>query len=162
MKMTSGCKRLAGAVEVLDEFDDAALVVEFVVVAGLLVFEEDVHAAVEEGELLQAAIQNVVAELGGLEDLRIGFEGGFGAGFGGGADAADGALRDATFVFLLPDVAIAGDFDFAPFGEEVHDGDADAVQPAGGLVGAFFELAAEFEDGHHAFERGDFAIHFLG
>jgi hypothetical protein len=60
------------------------------------------------------------------------------------------------------DLAIAADFDFAPFGEEVDHRDADAVEAAGGLVGAFFELAAEFEDGHHAFERGHVAAGFFG
>ena len=58
-------------------------------------------------------------------------------------------------------MAIAGDFDFAPFGEEVHDRDADAVQTAGGLVRPLFEFAAEFEHRHHAFQRGDVAAHFL-
>ena len=68
----------------------------------------------------------------------------------------------AAFVFLVIDLAIAADFDLAPFGEEVDDRDADAVQTAGSLVGAFFELAAEFEDGHHAFERGHIAAGFFG
>ena len=95
------------------------------------------------------------------EDLRIGLEGGLRAAFGRRADAADFARGDAALVFLMVDVAVAADFDFAPFAEEVDDRDADAVQTAGGLVGAFFELAAEFEDGHHAFERGDFAVHLL-
>ena len=95
------------------------------------------------------------------EDLRIGLERGFGAALGGVADAADVGLGNAAFVLLLVDLAIAADFDLAPFGEEVDDGDADAVQAAGGLVGAFVELAAEFEDGHHAFERGDIAADFF-
>ena len=80
----------------------------------------------------------------------------------GVADAADVGLGDAAFVFLLVDVAVAADFDLAPFGEEVDHRDADAVQAAGGLVGAFFELAAELEDGHHAFERGHVAADFFG
>ena len=78
------------------------------------------------------------------------------------ADAADVGLGDAALVLLVVDVAVAADFDLAPFGEEVHDGDADAVQAAGGLVGAFLELAAELEHGHHAFERGDVAADFFG
>ena len=44
-------------------------------------------------------------------------------------------MRHAALVFLLVDVAVAADLDLAPFGEEVDDGDADAVQTAGGLVG---------------------------
>ena len=51
---------LAGAIEVLDEFDDAALVVKFVMVAGLIVFRKDPHAAIQERQFLQATEQNVV------------------------------------------------------------------------------------------------------
>ena len=47
----------------------------------------------------------------------------------------DGALRHAALEFLLIDLAVAADFDLAPFGEEVDGLDADAVQAAGGLVG---------------------------
>ena len=72
------------------------------------------------------------------------------------------AVGHAALVFLLVDVAVAADFDLAPLGEEVDDGDADAVQAAGGLVGALLELAAELEHGHHAFERGDVAAGFFG
>ena len=72
------------------------------------------------------------------------------------------AWRRGTFVLLVEHLAIAADFDFAPFGKEVDDGAADTVQAAGGLVRAFFELAAEFEDGHHAFQRGHIAAGFFG
>ena len=98
---------------------------------------------------------DVVVELEVAEDLGVGLEGGLGAGAVGLAHAAHRAGRHAAFVFLLIDVAVAADFDLAPFGEEVHDLDADAVQAAGGLVGLLVELAAELELGHHAFERGD-------
>ena len=37
------------------------------------------RAAIEEGELLQTLVENVVGELGGLKDLGIGLERGFGA-----------------------------------------------------------------------------------
>ena len=66
------------------------------------------------------------------------------------ADAADFGRGHAALVLLLIDVAVAADFDLAPFGEEVDDRDADAVQAAGGLIGALVELAAELEHGHHA------------
>ena len=117
--------------------------------------KDDLHAAVQERQLLQAAVQHVVDELGGREDLRVGLEGGLRADLVGGADAADVAGRHAALVFLLIDVPVAADFDLAPFGEEVHDRDADAVQTAGGLIGALVELAAELEHGHHALQRGD-------
>ena len=157
-----GVDRLAGAVEVLDVFAEAVVVLERFLFAGAVVGDGDAHALVEEGELLHALLQRGVDELGGREDLRIGLEGGLGAALGGVADAADVGLGDAALVFLVVDVAVAADFDLAPFGEEVDDGDADAVQAAGGLVGALFELAAELEDGHHAFERGDVAADFFG
>ena len=48
-----GVGRLAGPVQMLDELDDAALVVEGLAVAGALVVEDDLHAAIEEGQFLQ-------------------------------------------------------------------------------------------------------------
>ncbi len=60
----------------------------------------------------------------------------------------------AALVFLLVDVSLAADFHFAPFGKKIDHGDAHAVQAAGGLIGALFELAAEFQHGHHALQGG--------
>ena len=57
---------------------------------------------------------------------------------------------------------LAGDLDLAPFGKKVDHGDAHAVETAGGLVRTLLKLAAELEHRHHAFERGDLAIHLLG
>ena len=65
------------------------------------------------------------------------------------------ADRHAALVFLLVDVALAADFDLAPFGEEVDHGHAHAVQAAGGLVGPLVEFAAELQHGHHALQRGE-------
>ncbi len=157
-----GVDRLAGAVEVLDVLPQAVVVLVRFVVAGAVVGDGDSHALVEERQLLHALLQRGVDELGGREDLRIGLEGGLRAALGGVADAADVGLGDAALVFLVVDVAVAADFHLAPFGEEVHDGDADAVQAAGGLVGALLELAAELEHGHHAFERGHIAADLFG
>ena len=147
--------RLAGAVEMLDELDDAALVVERFAVAGAIVAEDDFHAAVEEGQLLQAAVEDVVLEVGVGEDQRIGLEGGLGAHLVGASDAADLGHGHAPLVFLLEDVSLAADFDLAPLGEEVDHGDAHAVQAAGGLIGPLLELPAELQHGHHALERGE-------
>ena len=158
-----GVDRLAGAVQVLDELEEAAFVVERFVFAGAVVGEGDADAVVQEGQLLQALVERGVDELRGLEDLRVGLEGGLGAALGRcGRRGGRRLVGDAALVFLLVDVAVAADFDLAPFGEEVDDRDADAVQAAGGLVGAFVELAAELEHGHHAFERGDVAAGFFG
>jgi hypothetical protein len=66
-------------VQVLDERDDAAFVVELVALAVALVVERDRDAAVQERELAQPLRERVEAELGGLEDLRVGLERDLGA-----------------------------------------------------------------------------------
>ncbi len=146
---------LAGAIQMFDELDQPALVLKRFALAGALVGEDDFDAAVQEGEFLQAAVERVVVELAVAEDLRVGLERGAGAGAIRFADLADLAGRHAAFVFLLIEMAVAADFDFAPFAEKVDDLHADAVQAARGFVGLLVELAAELEPGHHAFERGD-------
>ena len=57
-------------VQVLDERDDAALVLELVRLAVALVVDRDDDAAVQERQLAQALRQRVEAVLGRLEDLR--------------------------------------------------------------------------------------------
>jgi len=59
---------------VLDERDDAAFVVERVVLAVALVFEGDVNATVEECEFAQALREDVEAVDRRLEDLLVGLE----------------------------------------------------------------------------------------
>ena len=77
------------------------------------------------------------------------------------ADAFDRPGRHAPFVFLLVDVAVAADLDFAPLRQEVDHGHAHAVQAAGGLVRALFELAAEFEHASSRLRAWKLAAHFL-
>ena len=149
-----GMGRFAGAVEVLHEIQDAPLVLEALALAGAAVAEDDLDAAVEEGQLLQAAEEDVVRELGVGEDRGVRLEGGLGAHLVGAADAADLAHRDAPLVLLLVDVPAAAGFHLAPLGEEVDHGHAHPVQSAGGLIGALGELAAELEHGHHALQGG--------
>ena len=61
-------------VQVRDERDDAAFVVELVALAVALVVERDDDAAVEEGELAQPLGQRVEAEVGRLEDRGVRLE----------------------------------------------------------------------------------------
>ena len=61
-------------VQVLDELDDAALVEEGVGALVALVLDDDLEAAVEEGQLPQPVRERVEGERGLLEDLRIGLE----------------------------------------------------------------------------------------
>ena len=141
-------------VQVADELDHAVAVLERLAVAGPRVLEDDLHAAVQEGQLLQPLVEDVVVELQVAEDLVVGLEGGLRAGAVGDADARDRAGRLAALVLLLVDVPAAADLDLAPVGEEIDGLHADAVQAAGGLVRLVVELAAVLEHRHHAFQGG--------
>ena len=154
--------RFADAVQVLDELDDAAFVLECVAVAGTLILEDDSHALIQESQFLQAAVERVVVELGGLEDLRVGLEGGLGADFVRAADASQLVCRHAARVFLLINVPIAAHFNNTPFGKKIHHRNPNAVQPAGGLIDPLVKLAAELKDRHHAFDRGYVTAEFFG
>ena len=61
-------------VQVLDERDDAAFVLELVALAVALVVDRDEDAAVQERELAQALRERVEAVFRRLEDLRVGLE----------------------------------------------------------------------------------------
>ena len=89
-------------------------------------------------------------------DLRAGL-----ARFAGGFELRRG---DALLVGLLPDFAVAPDFQIEPVGERVHDGNADAVQAAGNFVGVAIEFSAGVQHGHHDFGGGLFfrGVHVHG
>ena len=99
--------RLA-AVEVLDEFGDAAGVQELVRLLGIdaLVGQGDLEALVQERQLAQALGQGVVVEHRRLHDGGVGLEGDAGAGLAAGlAGLGQRRLGNAAGVFLLPGVA---------------------------------------------------------
>ena len=134
-------------VQVLDERDDAAVVVEAMALAGFaLIVERDRDAGVQERELAQAAGERVEAELDELEDLRIGLERDLGAAALGGAGDGQVGQRLAALVALLVRVVVAPDFQIEPLRQRVDDRHADAVQAARHLVGAVVELAAGVQD----------------
>ena len=60
-------KRLAGPIQVFDEFDNPAFVVELFAFVVALIAEIDPHAAVQERQFLQPFVERVVDEVGGLE-----------------------------------------------------------------------------------------------
>ena len=157
-----GMDRIAGAVEPLHEFDDAAVVAERLGLAAGGIVKADFHAGIEKGEFLQAAREHIPGEFRGGENLGIGLERGFGADAGGGADFAHRSGRLAALVFLLPNMAVAGNLHLAPFREKIHHRHTDAMEAAGGLVGPLLKLATKFQHRHHALERGNIAIHLLG
>ena len=120
-----------------------------------LVVDRDADAAVQERELAQPLREDVEAELGGLEDQRVGLEGDLRAALLGLADLGERRLGLAALVALRVDLAVAPDLDLEHLGERVHDRDADAVQAARDLVGALVELAAGVELGQHDLGGGD-------
>src|SRR6266511_3130032 len=145
-------------VQVLDEFGDAALVNELVLLLGVGAFVDDgdPDPLVEERLLAQPFGEFIEAEIGGREDFGVGFERNLGSGLGRLA----GLLQIGGFyplpVLLLVDPAVAADLYAQPLGEEVDDRRADAVQPAGDLVGVAIEFGARVQVGHDEFGGGTF------
>ena len=135
-----------------------------VFLSGALVFERDFQALVQEGQFAQALRKRVVAVDDRVEDRRIGVKGDLRAGFFRFAGSFQLRSGDALFVGLLPDFALAPDFEIEPVGKRVDDRDADAVQAAGNFVGVAIEFSARVQDGHHDFGGGLFfgGVHVHG
>ena len=146
-------QRLLVAVQVLDERDDPALVLEAVLLAVALVVERDQDPAVQERQLAQALRERVEAEGRRLEDLRVGLEGDLRPALVGHPGLLEAGLRDAARVGLAVDLVVAPDLHLEQLRERVHDRDADAVQASRDLVGALVELAAGVELGEHDLGR---------
>src|SRR4051794_10655590 len=146
-------------VQILHERDDAAFVAELVMLLRAVVVNLDVHAGVEERQLAQALRERVVVHLGDGEDRRIRFEHDARAAFRRFLAALDRRDRNAALVSLTPDVAVAMDLELEPFGQEVDDRNADAVQTARHFVRVVVELTAGMELGHDDFGGG--AIFFF-
>ena len=118
-----------------------------------LVGEVDRQRPVEERVLLEAAVDRLEVELGGLEDLRVGPELHGRTGRGGRLALLQRAGLGGGVV-LPPDEAGLVDLDVHPDGERVHDRDADAVQATGDLVGRALELAAGVQDRQRDLDAG--------
>ena len=142
------------AIEILDEGDDTAFVVKFVLAARELVLQIDAHPAVEEGELPEALGQEVVAEVDLGKNLGIGEKGHLGAPALGLAGDGQGRRGLTPLVALVIDLAVPADLHLQVGGQGVDHRDADAVEAAGDLVGAGIELAAGVEAGHDHLDRG--------
>ena len=121
-----------------------------------LVGQLDADARVEERQLAQPLGQDLVLEFArGQEDLRVGLEGDLGAGLLGVADHRHLLDRLALRKAHLVDLAAAPHLGLEPFGDGVDAFCADAVQPAGHLVGALAELSAGMEVGQDELQRGN-------
>ena len=151
-------QRILGGVQVLDEIDEAALVLvrDLLLPLGTLVLELDDQALVEEGHGLEAFEHGAGDELDafGLEDRRVGPErdrrAGRAAALGRLTDDLHLVLRCATVgVDLLVALAVAIDLDQQLGRQRVDDGHADTVQTARHLVPVATELAAGVQHGQH-------------
>jgi len=142
---------LLRAVHEADEVLDAALGVELGPLLTLaLVDEDDSQPPRQERRLLQALGQHGARPLKLIEDLGVGQEGDRRAGLvtrdAHGLQVAD---WHAARELLAPDLAVALDFAYQPFGQRVHHRDAHPVQAARDLVAAAAELAAGMELRQH-------------
>ena len=134
-----GKQRRLGAVEIFDERGDAALVIKLMLDPLLVarVGEDQPHARVEERELAEAVLELLEVEFDDLEGLGAGQEGDAGALLALGRRADDLQRRLGIAVAEAHEMllAVAPDGEVEPFRERVDDADADAVEPAGHLVG---------------------------
>ena len=129
--------RVTGRIEVLDEVDDPAGVLEGVLLlrARPLVDQADLETLVEERHLAQALGERVELELALLgEDLGVGPERDRRAGALGRLDRLQLVLGLAPLVLLVPQLAVPDDVDLELLREGVHDRDPDAVETTGDLV----------------------------
>ena len=147
--------RLLVAVEVLDEVDDPALVVELgLVPLAALVDQRDPQAAGQERRVAHALLERGEVEIERLEHVRVGQERDRGPGLLGRLALLQVAQRLAALVGLRPDEPVAANLDVEALGQRVDDRYADAVQAAGDLVAAALaELAAGVQHGEHDLDR---------
>ena len=139
-----------------DELDQPALVVEHLGPRRIVAFvgEADAQAAVEEGQLAQPVSEGIPRKFEGGEDLRVRLE----------RDRRSGSGRHADYRELLGGLPaherhlVPGpgqiDRDGQLFGKRIDDGNADAVQAAGHLVGVAVELSAGVQHRERQFDAG--------
>ena len=115
----------------------------------------DLHAAAQEGLRPSHREETRGLDHAAAEDLVVGLEtNGSSAPVLNRPEILDGALGQTSRINLTPELAVARHLDDQFFRERVHDGDADPVKTAGGLVGLVGKLAAGVQRGEHHFERG--------
>ena len=143
-------------VQVLDEFDNAAFIVEHPLRDGIgaLVGKGNADSLIQEGHFPQTCLKDVVLEIARLKHaVRVALvpavrpELNGGAGTIGFADDLQIIKHLAAGVFLLINFAVLIDRHFQVLGQGVHNRRAHAVQTAGDLVALAAELAARVQHG---------------
>jgi hypothetical protein len=121
--------------------------------AGPLIGHRDGKAAREECRLPEALGQGVKVKDRVFHDVGVRHERDGRAGPLRGANLLNWTIGDAPLVALAPDVAVATDLSFKPFGQGVDDADTNAVKATRDLVALATKLSAGVEDRQDDFKR---------
>jgi hypothetical protein len=156
-------QHLFAAIEVLDEFRDAAVVFELrglglagFRIGGALVGKRDQQTFVQECQFAQTLRQRVEVVLGDRENALVGQEMDFRPTLRLYLARFFQLAGGLTFgIGLLPGESIAPDFQIKFFAERVHAGNADAVQSSRNFVRGSIELAAGVQRGHDDLRGGN-------
>ena len=154
------------AVQVLDKFGDAAVVLEFnflgltcLRVGRPLIGQRNQQAFIQESQLAQALGQRIEVVFSGGEDGSVRLEVDLGAWLFGLASFLQLAGGLTFGVGLLPGKSVTADFELELFAERVNARNADAVQSTGNFVAGGIELAAGVQLGHYHLRCGNlFAV----
>ena len=151
----AGVERLFAVVDVLDEVDDASLVLEhlFFGLVSALVAKRDLEVLVEKRRLTEVVDERIPVELDRREDFRIGPKRDGGARRLRLADLLDFLRGLAARELHLEDATIAFDLRDELGGKRVDARDADAVKAAGYFIAVAAELAAGVENRQDDLER---------
>src|SRR5207253_8321791 len=129
-------------VEVLNERNDAAGIVKFVLLLVALVFDRNEQSAIEKGEFSKTLGKNIEAECRGLEDSVVGLE----ADLGSTPIRMSGHLErtrwNAPVVALYIHLAPAPDLEIQPLRKRVNHGHTNAVQAARNFVCSVVEFSS--------------------
>src|SRR3974390_1283245 len=141
------------AIQMLDEFRDAAGEAELRGFFRALIREGDLQAFVEESVFAKARSQNVVAEADFFKNGSVRMKSHLRSGLARFPGLAQLRGRLALFIALLPNSAITLNFELEPVRKRVYHGNADAVQSARYLVGLAVKLTSGVQNGHDDFRR---------
>ena len=147
-------ERLFAAIQVLHEFSDAAGETEFSFFVGAFVFQRYFQAFIQEGQLAETLRKRVETVNGCSENFGVRVKGDFRSSFPSFTGGFQLGCGHAFFVGLLPDFAVAPDFQIEPIRERVDNRDAHAVQSARNFVSVAIKFSARVKHGHDYFRGG--------
>ena len=153
VEVEGAVQRRLVAVQIVHEGAQSALVHKALFLADALVLQLNGNASVQKRQLAELASQRVVLELDAGEGLRGRLEIALRATRFGLADNRQRTVGFAVAIGLLVDVVVAAHGEPEDLRKGVDHRSADAVQPAGNLVGTAIELAAGVQRGEDDFRR---------